>query len=499
MSAEVVSYQARERGRAWIVWGLVVLALALRLYDLTGESLWYDEAYSVWISDMDIGSLKVLWEWKIQFPLYYLLFHYWLRLFGQGEWAVRLFGALAGAATVVPLYGLGKELFDRRVGALGALLLAVNPYHVWYSQEVRMHSWAVLLAVLSLYSFWRLITDGRWGWWIGYVLITGLGFHLHYYLLWIVLAENAYYLWYLWRRHGRLFGREAWRSLRGWVAGQAAVLLWAIPAAVVFGERFYASRDWGWLEASYRSPGLRDVVGLFEAYVLGMAFPGPKLARWAILLGALALAGWGVLAYGRRASRGRPEERGGLELALLTLALPVASVFLVGQFAALWVTRYLLLFLPAFLLWVALGVRALPWRALGVVATAALVAANLYALSGMYGRQQKEDWRGVAAYIAARAGQDDLIVLMDAECRVPFSYYYGSKGARVEVSRFADEAALDRAVAEIRRRQRGGNLWLVVSHAQGAALEERLEAVEGLRRVEGRDFVGIRLVRYAWS
>jgi hypothetical protein len=127
------------------------------------------------------------------------------------------------------------------------------------------------------------------------------------------------------------------------------------------------------------------------------------------------------------------------------------------------------------------------------------VAASFYALSGMYGGQQKEDWRGVAAYIAQHGGPNDLIVLLDEECRVPFSYYYGSGGARVEVSRFADDAALDRAVAEIVRRQRGGHLWLVVSHADGRALQERLRALPGLRQLQGPAFVGIELVTYVWS
>ena len=493
--------------------GLVLLALALRLYDLTGESLWYDEAYSVWISDMDVGSLRVLWEWKVEFPLYYLLFHYWLRLFGQGEFAVRLFGALAGTATIVPVYLLGRELFDHKVGVFGALLLAVNPYHVWYSQEVRMHSWAVLLTVASLYCFWRLTNGGRGGcqtsfnppqskgglrpvWWLGHILITGLSFHLHYYIIWIVLVENVYYLLHLWRKHGGILSREAWRSLRLWILDQLAVLLLAIPAAVVFLERFFASNDWGWLVANYRAPGLHDVLGLFEAYVLGMAFPGPSPLRWVILLGFLALAGWGTLRGYERIRRGAPS--GGLGLVLLTLALPVTLVFVLGQFVAVWVIRYLLLFLPAFLLLVALGVRALGRPALGAAAMIVLVAASLYALSGMYSKQQKEDWRGVAAYISAHAAQDDLIVLMDEECRVPFSYYYGSKGARVEVSRFADGTALDRAVAEIEHRQRGGSLWLVESHAEGAALEKRLEAVAGLRRAGSPAFVGVKLVHYEW-
>ena len=515
-----------------IVLGLVLVALVVRLCDLTGESLWYDEAYSVWISDMDVGSLRVLWEWKVEFPLYYLLFHYWLRLFGQGEFAVRLFAALAGTATVIPVYLLGRELFDHKVGVFAALLLAVNPYHVWYSQEVRMHSLAVLLAVASLYCFWRLMSDPPLGrsnlvWWLGHILVTGLGFHLHYYIIWIVLVENVYCLLHLWRQH-RDQGSGArgqdpdprspspvWRSLRLWILDQLAVLLLAIPAAIVFWERFYFARDWGWL-LNNRAPGLGDVVGLFEAYTVGTAFPGPSALRKVILLVFLGLAGWGTLKVCWGIWK-KKQPGGGLGLTILALVLPIMLVLLVGQLVAIWVPRYMLLFLPAFLLLVALGVRALQasfnppqiqskerlklvWRrpAFCAVALALCLAASLYSLTGMYGSQQKEDWRGVAAYISAQASQEDLIVLLDEECRVPFSYYYGSQGTRVEVSRFANEAALDQAVAEIGRRQRGGSLWLVVSHADGAALEERLEAVAGLQRAESPRFVGIELVRYRW-
>ena len=94
------SLQAKPRRDLWVVGGLTVLALALRFYRLTAESLWYDEAYSVWSSAMDIASPRILWEWQIEFPLYYWLLHVWMRLFGQGESAVRAFGALASAASI---------------------------------------------------------------------------------------------------------------------------------------------------------------------------------------------------------------------------------------------------------------------------------------------------------------------------------------------------------------------------------------------------------------
>ena len=128
-----------------------------------------------------------------------------------------------------------------------------------------------------------------------------------------------------------------------------------------------------------------------------------------------------------------------------------------------------------------------------------LLGISFYSLSGMYGAQQKEDWRGVADYMAAHVASDDLVILMDGECRVPLAYYYGDAPVDIETSRFADDAMLDAAVAEVREKQRGGRLWLVVSHADSGELEERLDAVPGLSSVEVPDYCGIKLVSYVWS
>jgi len=500
------SLQTKPRWDLWVVGGLTVLALALRFYRLTAESLWYDEAYSVWSSAMDIASPRILWEWQIEFPLYYWLLHIWMRLFGQGEFAVRAFGALASAASITPMYYLAKRLFGPTTGEIAAFLLAINPYHVWYAQDVRMYPWALLFVTVSLLAFWRVAQGGDWGWRLVYVLATGLTFHLHYYIGWLVLAENVFVLVALWREHGNPFCRAAWLKLRFWLAAQLGVAALAAPAAAVFLTKAVTLNQWDWLAQRYGAPGPRDVIALFLSYTVGTLFPATSSVRWAVLALFGGLAAWGVWwALGRVRRHETPG--GALGFTLLALILPLFACFALGQRYSVWVTRYLILFLPLYLILVAQGVVSLApegappsWQRVASRMLALLLAAlvSAYALWAMYTTPQKEDWRGVTAHIAARAAPDDLIVLMDEECRVPWDYYYGSGGRRIGVSRFADDAGLDRALAEIQQQQRGRYLWLVVSHADSADLEQRLATLPNLSPVESPSFIGVKLVVYRW-
>ncbi len=91
-------------------------------------------------------------------PLYYLLLHGWTRLLGGGDVSVRLLGVLIGALAVLPTYGIGRRLGGDRAGAIAALLLALNPFLIWYSQEARMFMPATTFLLVGLYGILHLLT-----------------------------------------------------------------------------------------------------------------------------------------------------------------------------------------------------------------------------------------------------------------------------------------------------------------------------------------------------
>lgn len=210
--------------RTWGALGLILLlALALRLVNLGGRTLWYDEAFAVlfaekgWDAMVD-GTLTPVegGAADVHPLLYYIALDGWMGVFGQGAFAVRLFSALLGVATVGAAFGLARDWFaDDRAGLAAAFVTAVAPFHVQYSQEARMYALLALLLTLATWLYWRAWQRGRAGYWLGFGVLAGFGMYTQqlaaFYLLALGLLPVVY------RRR-----RELVRT--AWVAGVALAI-----------------------------------------------------------------------------------------------------------------------------------------------------------------------------------------------------------------------------------------------------------------------------------
>jgi uncharacterized membrane protein len=72
-------------------------------------------------------------------PLYYVILHYWINLFGDTEFSTRFLSVIFGLFSIFMIYKVGTLLFNKNVGMLSSLLLALSVFHIQYSQEVRMY------------------------------------------------------------------------------------------------------------------------------------------------------------------------------------------------------------------------------------------------------------------------------------------------------------------------------------------------------------------------
>ncbi len=124
---------------------LMVASLALRIGALD-SGYWIDEGIAVGIASHDLADIPRIMSQDGNPPLYYLLLHGWMLVFGTGEAATRALSLLFALLAIPASFWAGAAVFDRRAGALAAAGAAGSPFLTYYAQETRMYSLVVLLS-----------------------------------------------------------------------------------------------------------------------------------------------------------------------------------------------------------------------------------------------------------------------------------------------------------------------------------------------------------------
>lgn len=142
--------------REWLA--LVVLTLiaaVVRLIGLGSQDLWFDELctwrFATYPTLQDVilhGSIK-----DFHPPGYQAFMFYWIRAFGDSEFALRLPSAIGGILSVPALFLLGRKLLNVRAGSLAALMMALMIPAVDHSKEARSYTLMLLFAILTT-SLW---------------------------------------------------------------------------------------------------------------------------------------------------------------------------------------------------------------------------------------------------------------------------------------------------------------------------------------------------------
>ena len=112
------------------------------------QSLWLDEASSVWIAHLPVETLlKSLCDPHL--PGYFLLLKTWLAA-GETEAWLRLPSLLASLLAIALTYRIGVERCGRTCAGLAAILLALQPLQSWYASEVRMYALVQTLGLMAV-------------------------------------------------------------------------------------------------------------------------------------------------------------------------------------------------------------------------------------------------------------------------------------------------------------------------------------------------------------
>lgn len=201
----LTSWAIQIPNKSWFPWLalalITLLAAALRFFKLGEWSFWIDEIFTInraqahyrnW--ELILANIPPARNW---IPLSVILTAQVLNLFGVSEWSARLVSAAIGIITIPILYFPMKKIFGYQVTLIALLLLAVSPWHIFWSQNARFYTSLMLFSTLALFAFYFGFEKDRPIYFIAFYLLFYLALSERMIAIFIVPVV-AVYLVLLW-------------------------------------------------------------------------------------------------------------------------------------------------------------------------------------------------------------------------------------------------------------------------------------------------------------
>jgi len=452
---------------------LLLLATLLRFYGLDAKSLWQDEITTLKHATsggiLDVIS-NVLNKGLPAPPLHFVLIHL-VSFLGDADFLLRFPSAIFGILAVAAVYNLGKALFGRTEGLLGAFLLTLSPFHVRYSQEARAYALFMLLSVLALFFLWKGMGGHEKKWWVGFTVCNILNLYTHLFALLVLVAEGliflSLWLWGLvWRRR-EVRPRVGKASFHFW-GSMAIIMVCYLPMMPYLWQGIRGGKGLGGVDFT---PGISVTPGFFvQVFSLFGAGSGVALLLFAVLFLA-GLAG----AFKKNTAQAL--------LALLWIGVPFVILF---AFPAKhgFRPRYLIFIVPIYLILIAIGTTMLRSLVSNLVerhseprlcrfyAMWLVFSLLLFGLLGFsslfrYYVEPRADWRAAAAFLVRNVASGEVVYSPRALPGIALAHYrpelLGVQFIRDRDQRVDPTTLLD-----------NGGVWIVAAGQSALALAEEV-------------------------
>jgi 4-amino-4-deoxy-L-arabinose transferase-like glycosyltransferase len=473
------------------VGALVFVAYCLRLLRLDYQPLWWDEGWTLYFATAEIPAMMARTAIDIHPPFYYSILHFWTMLAGSSVFVVRYLSVVVGTLSVALVYPVARRLFGRTAGIVGALVMALAPFHVYYSQEGRMYALVAMLSLASIFTFLRLLEGGRkqrpaWRLWAIYVALTYLAILTQYYAAFVPVALTVFML-SRWRRYGAMLGK--------WLAAHGVVLLLYVPWLYYAGPKLV---DYVANKLVKEGDAPVGLLTYFRNHLLAFSVGHPQ-GQWSPLawlaVVPVTLAGLAIVVHLATRCEDRQEGMGKREailFVLIYLFVPLSLGYIVNlryPFTSPSIERLFLLSAPGLFLLVAAGLAWLrervkvPWAALFLIV--AVVDAPLLVEFYAADRYPGDDYRPLIDAVQGLARTEDVIVAVHPwqlgyfqayyRGQLPLLYLTPKEATDVTSEMWAEDRDLmERDLSDLLSAHRF--LWFLSHQALGRIIEEDVDA-----------------------
>lgn len=170
---------------------LLVFAVIIKGWNISETTIGTDECFSLYNAQLSVKEI-VTWLFKGNNPpLWEVLLHFWIKVFGISEFSIRTLSLLFNVATVIPIIYIGERFIGKNAGHYTALLFIFSSFSLFLAHEARVYSLIGFLVAWSVYFFLDIVHKNKSkSSWVGLTVVNGLILYSHYMAYWIPLMEG---------------------------------------------------------------------------------------------------------------------------------------------------------------------------------------------------------------------------------------------------------------------------------------------------------------------
>lgn len=400
-----------NRYRFWLLCVIFLIGFFLRTFQIGKSPYRGDEAFTVqyWVMQPISQTIRNQLTIDPQPLGAYLSYHYWAKLVGTSEVALRWLPSLVNALGTLFVYGLCIRLTQRNysIGFVVALLWATHPFLIWHSQDVRNYALWSSASVLSLWMGVRAYQHSHWSNWLLFVLSGTLSSYLYYLDMFILVSFFVAMGW---------IHRQHLQTLL--MAFVAYVCLGLLLAPWYLQPRLLSGGGYGGTTTGFQFSKLLT----YFPNVLSFGFLPAELSPVAVGLFVVLVGLCSVLVVLHKQSKV-------ISFSVLLVLIPLILLSLVSFKLNVWEPRYVLGIVPALLILVGtffvvcFSSRRFSLVLLGFVFSFVWLCIVFFSLFYFYSDYTKSpDWRSLARYLAVQTTPNDYVIQTAADAA--FGYYY---------------------------------------------------------------------------
>lgn len=382
---------------------LTIFALILRIYNISYNSIWSDEEFTLTFSQQSFYDIFFgIIAGEFNPPIFFWIEHLIHLTIGiDTEFKIRIASAIFGAMTIPVFYFIGKEIYDERGGIILSTLLTLSTFHIFYSQEARAYTLMLLFTSISLLYFIKIIkseNDKTNKNWILFSAFSALAFWTHFYsfvftacafLYGIIFKRSIYKTW------GKALILYSWLSLPIIIIA-SSLLEWRVTAPITYGYKGLILVKYileQFLEYNTISTALFIYLALFGLlYIISKRHDVLKLCGFYFI----SIIGISMI------------------LSYIFPFMPKYTIFLLPFFYLVCSGSYYFFekYIP-------------PQKAFPIFMIICIVA-NAWVLGFYYTKPSKDDWRGFSNELTQHTNDGDNVIISANTIEPVLRYYYNA-------------------------------------------------------------------------